>query len=332
MKTVVLGTGAWGTALAQILADNGQEVMMWGIEPKQVSDINLNHKNESYFPGKELNPNLKATLDMKEAVQGADCLVAAVPTFAIASSLKQAVPFLKPGILPVSVAKGFDPTTGSFISDTIREALKETDHKEVVTLAGPSFAVEVIERLPTCVSAASPSAESAELTQKLFSNNYFRVYTNDDEIGAELAGNIKNVIAIASGVVTGLGYKINTRAAMITRGLSEMGRFVLSQGGQLSTIFGMTGVGDLVLTCSSENSRNFKVGELIGKTGNAREVLKDNKLTAEGVKTAQILHEKAKKAGVDMPICEGVYRVLYEGADVSEIVEDLMTRPLRSED
>lgn len=331
MKASVLGTGAWGTALAQILADNGHQVVMWGIERSQVDDININHRNQAYFQDIALNPKLKATQDIKEAVEEAQVLVCAVPTFAIAESLKKAAPYVKAGVLPVSVAKGFDPQTGDFVSKTIAKALEDVDHSTVVTLAGPSFAIEVVNRLLTCVTAASPDLKSAEKVQEAFSNNYFRVYTNDDEIGAELAGNIKNVIALASGCIAGLGMKVNTRAALITRGLSEMEKFVESQGGKADTVYGLTGVGDLILTCSSENSRNFQVGYLIGKTGNAKEVLANNKLTAEGVKTAKILHEKAEKAHVEMPISEGVYRVLYEGADVHEIINDLMNRPLRSE-
>lgn len=332
MKAAVLGTGAWGTALAQVLADNGHTVYMWGIEPSQVSDIRDRHTNTAYFEDLELPRNITATEDIKEAVEDAALMVVAVPTFAVRETVRKAAPYINRGVLPISVAKGFDPQTGGFVSDAIRESLSGYMAREVVTLAGPSFAVEVVRRLPTAVVAASPSPESSILCQRAFSCSYFRVYTNDDEVGAELCGAIKNVIALASGCLEGMGYRTNTRSALITRGLAEMGRFVISQGGQYSTVYGLTGLGDLVLTCSSSESRNYQLGKKIGEAGRAEQVLKENKTTAEGVKACELLIQRARKAKVEMPICESIYKVLYEGADLKSVMEDLMSRPLRSEE
>lgn len=332
MKAAVLGTGAWGTALAQVLADNGCNVCMWGVDPSQVEDIRDRRINTAYFKDLHLPANLTATTDIGEAVTDAALMVVAVPSFAVRETVAKAAPSCVSGVLPISVAKGFDPVTGGFMSDAIREVLPASARREVVTLAGPSFAVEVAKRLPTAVVAASPDPESAHLCQSVFSNSYFRVYTNDDEIGAELCGAIKNVLALGAGCLDGMGYSTNTRAALITRGLAEMGRLVLALGGQASTVYGLTGLGDLVLTCSSSESRNYQVGFQIGRVGRAAPVLAGNRLTAEGVKASAILHEKAQKAQCEMPICDSIYRVLYEDADVSETIDNLMSRPLRRED
>lgn len=332
MRASVLGTGAWGTALAQVLADNGWDVTMWGVEESQVEDIRDRHINSQYFGDHVLPSNLTATLDIAEAVEGAELLVVAVPSFAVRTSVSSAAPHVAQGVLPVSVSKGFDPQTGGFMSDAIREALPAESRREVVTLAGPSFAVEVKDRLLTAVTAASPSQESAELCQKAFSNSYFRVYTNRDEIGAELCGAIKNVLAIASGCLDGLGLKTNTRSALITRGLLEMSHLVKAVGGDPETVYGLTGLGDLVLTCSSEESRNYQVGKQIGEHGSSEGILERNTLTAEGVRASAILMKKAEDAGVEMPLCSAVYRVLYEGVPVREAIENLVSRPLRSEE
>lgn len=329
-KACILGTGAWGTALGQVLADNGYDVMMYGIVPNQVNDINA-HRNTQYFNDHVFPESLKASSDLATCVKGAEIVVAAVPSFAVYDTVKKASAVMDSDPYVVSVSKGFDPNTDDFMFKTIRRAIASVKTHGVITLAGPSFAVEVAERLPTAVTAASPDLVDALFVQKAFSNGYFRVYSNSDEIGAECAGAIKNVIAVASGCLDGLGYSTNTRAALITRGLSEMARFALSMGGQLDTIYGLTGVGDLFLTCSSSESRNYQVGKAIGESGNAKAVLAKNTLTAEGVRTALVLHNKAVKSGIEMPICESVYQVLYEGKSPKGMVDLLMSRPLRSE-
>lgn len=331
MKVAILGTGAWGSALAQVLADNGNDVHMWGIVEKQVNDIN-NHNVDSFFKGIHLPSNVHATMDIESAVVGAKLIVMAVPTFAVSSTAKKIVPFLSEKPYIVSVAKGFDPQTKGYVSNSIRINIPSDKREEITTLAGPSFAIEVLNRMPTAITSASPDPSCALFVQQTFSNNYFRVYSNDDEVGAEIAGAIKNVIALASGCLDGLGYQTNTRAALITRGLLEMARYAISQGGKLTTIYGLTGLGDLVLTCSSIESRNYQVGKRIGQENDAQIVLKNNQLTAEGVSAAKILYEKAKKANISMPISECVYSVLYEHKKPSEAIKLLMERPLRSED
>ncbi len=332
MKAAVLGTGAWGTALAQVLADNGWDVCCWGIVEKQVQDIRDLHTNSTYFEHLSLPRNLTATDDLKEAIENASVIVVAVPSFAVRSTIEKAGPFLMKGALPVSVAKGFDPQTGGFMSQVIRQCLpRESGCMDVVTLAGPSFAVEVAQRLATAIVAASPTLASAKRCQECFSNSYFRVYTNDDEIGAELCGAVKNVIALAAGCLDGMGFKINTRSALITRGLLEMDKIVVASGGQTSTVYGLTGLGDLVLTCSSSTSRNYQLGYRIGQVG-SKQALAENRNTVEGVKACELLIERARKLGVDLPICESIYHVIYEGEDPRLVVSSLMNRPLKSEE
>lgn len=331
MRATVLGAGAWGTALAQVLSDNDNEVVLWDRVEATVRDINENHRNSHYFGDLAFSPKLKATMDLASALSDAGLLVMAVPTFAVAEVTEKVSPLLDDRPYVVSVSKGFDPTTGKLMSETIRDNSDPTKIKGIVTLSGPSFAVEVVARMATAVTCACPDVSLAEEVQSFFSNEYFRSYSNDDQVGVELAGAIKNVIAVASGCLEGLGFKTNTRAALITRGLKEMSRFVMSQGGKAETLFGLAGVGDLVLTCSSSESRNFQVGYAIGKTRDAKKVLAENKLTAEGVKTSQIVHEKALEAKVDMPICESVYQVLFQGKDPRTMVDILMKRPLKAE-
>lgn len=329
MKIAVLGSGAWGTALAQVLVDNGHDVTIYGIVKEQVDDIQQHHINSAYFQYTTFPETLKATMDIKQAVEGTDIVIIAVPTFAVGSTTKQIDGLIRDDTILVTVSKGFDPNTHDLMGDIIAKNLSKPHH--IVVLAGPSFAIEVVKRELTVVTAASVNQDAASKVQHAFSNDYFRVYTNDDEIGAEVCGAMKNIIALASGICSGLGYGTNARSGLITRGLVEMAHFVKALGGNIETIYGLTGVGDLVLTCSSMESRNFQVGNAIGRTLDAKSVLQNNKLTAEGVKAVQILHEKAKKLNVDLPICEAVYEALYENKNPKELVIELMHRPLKSE-
>lgn len=330
MRIAVLGSGAWGTALAQVLVDNGHDVTVYGIVKEQVEDIQQRHINSAYFQYITFPDSLKATMDIEEAVSGTDLVIVAVPTFAVGSTTKQIDSLIGPKTILVTVSKGFDPNTHDLMGDIIRKNL--TRDNPIVVLAGPSFAIEVVKRELTTVTAASTDPSAAYVVQHAFSNDYFRVYTNDDEIGAEVCGAMKNIIALASGICAGMGYGTNARSGLITRGLVEMAHFVKRLGGNVETIYGLTGVGDLILTCSSMESRNFQVGNAIGRTLDAKKVLENNKLTAEGVKASQILHEKAVAlGGVDMPICEAVYETLYEGRNPKDLVRELMHRPLKSE-
>lgn len=229
------------------------------------------------------------------------------------------------------MAKGFNPGTNERLSEVLRRVIPEEKISSVVSLIGPSHAEEVVERQLTSIDAVSLKEEDAQTVQKLFSNEYMRIYTGDDEIGSELGAAVKNVMAIASGMIAGLGYKDNTRAALITRGLQEMIRFGTHFGGSPRTFIGLTGVGDLIVTCSSWNSRNFQAGYQIGKENDVRHFLDTNTKTTEGVRTAKIVHDLAQQEGIDMPICEEVYQILYEGKEPSECASDLMLRDLKKE-
>lgn len=330
MKTVVIGSGSWGTALAQVLADNKEEVIIYGIEKSEIDDINLNHENSKYFEGVELNPNLKATDDIT-VVKDADIVLLAVPTFAIEGICLQIDPYLKNNIIVVNVSKGFHPETSERMSEVIRRCISKEHLSSVVSLIGPSHAEEVVIRLLTTIDAVSLKEEDAQVIQRTFSNNYLRIYTGDDEIGSELGVAIKNVMAIASGILSGLGYQDNTRAALITRGLQEMIRYGVFFGGKQQTFMGLTGIGDLIVTCTSIHSRNFEAGYQIGKENDVINFLKYNKKTVEGVRTAKIVHKVAKENNIDMPICEEVYQILFEGKEPKTCANDLMLRELKKE-
>lgn len=330
MKTVVIGSGSWGTALAQVLADNKEEVIIYGIEKSEIDDINLNHENSKYFEGVELNPNLKATDDIT-VVKDADIVLLAVPTFAIEGICLQIDPYLKNNIIVVNVSKGFHPETSERMSEVIRRCISKEHLSSVVSLIGPSHAEEVVIRLLTTIDAVSLKEEDAQAIQRTFSNNYLRIYTGDDEIGSELGVAIKNVMAIASGILSGLGYQDNTRAALITRGLQEMIRYGVFFGGEQQTFMGLTGIGDLIVTCTSIHSRNFEAGYQIGKENDVTNFLKYNKKTVEGVRTAKIVHKVAKENNIDMPICEEVYQILFEGKEPKTCANDLMLRELKKE-
>lgn len=330
MHTVVIGSGSWGTALAQVLADNHQSVMLYGVMEQEVNDINQNHKNSKYFEDVEINDSLQATTDIN-CVKEADVVLLAVPTIAIESVCQQIDPLLTKKVIIVNVSKGFHPGTNERMSQVIRRTISEHKLSSVVSLIGPSHAEEVIIRLLTTIDAVSLDEEDAKTIQNLFSNNYLRIYTGTDEVGSELGVAIKNVMAIASGIIAGLGYQDNTRAALITRGLQEMIRYGTFFGGNPQTFVGLTGIGDLIVTCTSIHSRNFQAGYTIGKENDAKAFLANNTKTVEGIRTAKIVHRVAKEHGILMPICEEVYQILYEGKEPALCASDLMLRELKEE-
>lgn len=330
MKTVVVGSGSWGTALAQVLADNEQNVMVYGIDEKEVSDINCNHRNSKYFEDVPINPAVRATTDIN-CVKDADIVLLAVPTIAIDPICQQINPLLTKKTIIINVSKGFHPTTNERMSEVIRRCIDEDKLSSVVSLIGPSHAEEVIIRLLTTIDAVSLNEKDAETVQYLFSNNYLRIYTGDDEVGSELGVAIKNVMAIASGIIAGLGYQDNTRAALITRGLQEMIRYGTYFGGKAETYIGLTGVGDLIVTCTSVHSRNFEAGYQIGKENSVANFFANNKKTVEGVRTAKIVHNVAAKHNISMPICEEVYQILFEGKEPKTCANNLMLRELKKE-
>lgn len=329
MKIRILGSGSWGTALAQVLADNGQDVVIWGKNPDEIADLQL-HRNTRYFPDVLINPEIKATNEVS-VLNEADILLLAVPTGAIEAVCHQINEVLDHPVLVINVAKGFHPQTHQRLSVVIRETLDADKLTDVVSLIGPSHAEEVILRLLTSVNAVSENEESARRIQELFSNDYFRVYRNTDVIGAETGVAIKNIMALASGILTGLGEGDNARAALMTRGLAEMSRYGTAQGGRAETYLGLTGVGDLIVTCTSKHSRNFQAGYLIGEHDSADIFWKTNTKTVEGVKAAKVIYEESIKKHISMPITEQVYRVLYENEKPSRAIKLLMARELKSE-
>jgi glycerol-3-phosphate dehydrogenase (NAD(P)+) len=329
MKVRILGTGSWGTALAQVLADNGNDVMMWGISEEETNDIEHNHHNSRYFDA-PVNPDVHATGDLS-CIRNADVILVAVPVKAIESVMKETLDYItKPAVI-INVAKGFHPDTHERMSVVIQRVVPEDKRKAVVSLIGPSHAEEVIIRKLTSVNAVSEDEEAAKMIQHLFSNNYFRVYRNTDVIGAEIGVGIKNIMAIASGILEGIGQGDNARAALMTRGLAEMTRYGVAQGGRAETYLGLDGVGDLIVTCTSRHSRNFMAGLEIGQDGSAEKFWKDNTKTVEGVLACKVVHEEAHKQHIDMPITDQVYAVLYEGASPEEAITKLMSRSLKSE-
>lgn len=330
MKIVVVGSGSWGSALAQVLADNQQDVIIYSINKQQVEDINNLHQNPSILPNVMLNPSLKATLDIN-VVKDADVIVLSVPSFAIVDIVKEINKLVNKKVIVVNTAKGFHPETSNRLSIEIRNNMDKDKLSSVVSLIGPSHAEEVGVRLLTLINAVSLNIEDAKKIQSLFSNEYFRVYTSNDELGCELGVALKNIYALCSGIATGLGFGDNTRAALMTRGLSEMNRYVLSEGGKIETLLGLCGVGDLIVTCTSIHSRNFKAGQEIGKENDAQRFLKENTKTVEGINACKFLYPLAKKKGIELPIVEKIYDILFNNLKPSEAVKQLMMRDLKNE-
>ena len=331
MKITFLGSGAWATALAYALSKNeGADILLYGRDQGEIEDINLRNCNSRYFDDVTLPSSIKATLDPVEALKGRDALLLAVPSKAIQDIVSLIKEHCDTKPLLINVIKGFDPETGVGVTSLIEECLGN-QVQGVVSLVGPSFAYDVIHDDLTAVCAVSHDKEAARQVQRLFSSSSFRVYVQDDVIGAEIGAGMKNIIAIASGIMEGLGYKDNTRAALITRGLAEMTRFGLVRGAKEETFLGLTGVGDLVLTCSSKRSRNYTLGLAIGEANDAAIVLAQNKKTVEGVIAAKTIYALSKRINVETPIVDAVYRVLYENAKPSLEVGKLMTRELKEE-
>lgn len=333
MKVGIAGTGTWATALAQVLVDNGHEVILFGRERSQIEDINNNHQNTIYF-GNEifLNPRIVATEKIIDICSDVDFILISVPTSAVAEVLAKIEPHLNKKTLIVNTAKGFDPLTRLRMSETIRRVIPKSKLQAVVSLLGPSHAEEVIVRHLTLISAVSKNKEAATLIQNAFSNDYFRVYILKDEVGAEYATAMKNCIAIAAGIIDGLKLGDNAKAALITRGLNEMVKLGRHFHARPKTYLGLTGVGDLVVTCGSKHSRNYQAGFMIGTDNSSERFNKENTKTVEGVRTARVIHELALQTNLSLPIVEAIYRVLFENAKPSDAISSLMKRPLKEED
>ncbi|MBD7964693.1 NAD(P)H-dependent glycerol-3-phosphate dehydrogenase [Fictibacillus norfolkensis] len=325
-NVAVLGAGSWGTALAIVLADNGHNVSLWGRREDQVNEINNDHKNEKYLPGVELPENIQATTQLNECVKEADTIVLVTPTKAMREVLGQLKNELSSPVTIVHASKGIEPGTYKRISEIIEEELPESVLDSVVVLSGPSHAEEVSLRQPTTVTVSSVNMKAAEKIQDLFINQNFRVYTNPDVVGVELGGALKNIIALGAGLSDGLGYGDNAKAALITRGLAEIARLGTHMGANPLTFSGLTGIGDLIVTCTSVHSRNWRAGNMLGKGMKLEDVLENMGMVVEGVRTTQAAYELSKREEVEMPITQVLYDVLFNNKGAKQAVDDLMQR------
>ncbi len=331
MNIGVIGAGSWGTTLADLLAKQGHSVMLWAYEKDLVDRMQKTHMNDLYLPSFTLDNNLSFTSNLEEAVSGREMLLLVSPSQVMRNILQEAEPHIGTDTLLVSAAKGVENSTLMIMSEVIEEVLPAEKRRRVAYISGPTFAREVAAEIPTVLTVASESEEVAILVQELFSCDYFRLYRQDDVIGVELGGALKNVLALAAGICDGLGYGYNTRAAVITRGLEEMTRIGLAKGAKRTTFSGLAGMGDLVLTCTGDLSRNRTVGLEIGRGRKLAEILKGMKMVAEGVKTTTSAYQLAQKLGVEVPIIEQMYLILNEDKDPRTAVRELMQRELKAE-
>jgi len=326
MKIAVIGDGGWGTANALLLAGYGHDVTVWGAFPDYIEECRRTRRNEKFLKGVTLPDALKLTADREEAVKGAEVVVLAPPSKYFTSVVGSFKGLITPEMLVVSITKGLCEKTNRRMTDLGAEILGTGP---LVALAGPTHAEEVARGVPTAIVAACEDPEKAKRVQAIWSGPLFRVYTSEDPVGVEIGGAVKNVLAI--GCSDGMGFGDNTRAALITRGLVEMKRFVLAYGGQPETLSGLAGIGDLIVTCTSRHSRNHSVGERIGQGEKIGDILGSMQMVAEGVWNSKVVHEIAARLGVDMPICELVYKVCYEDFSAKGAVAAIMGRELKSE-
>lgn len=329
MRIGILGAGSWGTALAFLLGKKGEDVLIWA-RRKEIADwINDRNENRFYLPGILLPPNIRATIEIEEAVEGKDVIVLAVPSFAMREVVERLSQCDIGSAIVVSAAKGLEEESGKRMSEVILEIMPSLKERLLV-LSGPNLAGEIVREIPTTSVVAGEESLSS-LVQELFATHYFRVYRNEDIIGVELGGALKNIIAIGAGINDGLGFGDNTKSALMTRGLAEMIRLGLRLGASLQTFFGLAGLGDLVATCASPLSRNRRLGELIAKGRSLEEAKREIGQVAEGEPTTRAAYNLAMSLGVEMPITCEVYNVLFKGKDPRQAVIDLMTRPLKAE-
>ena len=327
MKISVMGSGGWGTALALVLLENGHDVTLWSYTEAESSVLKEQRENPM-LKGVPLPDTLKLTCD-NNCVKGCGVVVLATPSFAVRTTARTVAPLLDPGTVLVSVSKGVEKDTSLTLTEAIAQEVG-ADHP-IVALSGPSHAEEVGRRVPTAVVSASKDRAAAELVQDLFMNQRFRVYASDDVVGVELGAALKNVIALCAGVCDGMGFGDNTKAALMTRGLTEIARLGVALGGRRETFAGLTGVGDLIVTCTSMHSRNRRCGILIGKGTPAEQAVKEVGAVVEGYYAAATARALAQKAGVEMPITEAAYQVLYHGKDPKAVIVELMTRERKHE-
>ena len=325
-KVAVLGPGSWGTALAQVLAENGHEVRIWGNHEAQIDEINTYHTNRHYLPDLKIPESIKGEKDLKNAVKDADAVLFVVPTKAIRTVAREFAQVVENKPVIIHASKGLEQDTHKRISEVLIEEIPEEHRQGVVVLSGPSHAEEVAVHDITTITAACKDEELATYVQKLFMNDYLRIYTNPDVIGVEMGAALKNIIALGAGALHGLSYGDDAKAAIMTRGLAEISRLGVAMGANPLTFIGLSGVGDLIVTCTSVHSRNWRAGNLLGKGHKLDEVLENMGMIVEGVSTTKAAKELADSMKVSMPITETIYEVLYNGKDVRQACQELMTR------
>ena len=329
MKNIgIIGAGSWGTALATVLANNNKQVQVWSIMEDEVAMLRENHEHLTKLPGVKLADSITFTTDMREAIEDKEMLVLAVPSVFTRSTAKTMAPYVKENQIIVCVAKGIEEDTLMTITDVVEQEIPQADF---CVLCGPSHAEEVVIGLPTTLVAGAKTEQSARLIQDTFMNDYMRIYTSPDRLGMELGGSLKNVIALAAGMADGLGYGDNTKAALITRGIAEISRLGIAMGAKPETISGLTGIGDLIVTCESRHSRNRKAGMLMGQGYTMEEATKEVQMVVEGIYSAKAALGLAEKYNVSLPIIEEVNKVLFDGKAAKDGVADLMLRDKRVE-
>jgi glycerol-3-phosphate dehydrogenase (NAD(P)+) len=327
----VVGGGSWGTALANLLASKGYAIKLWVFEKEVKDQILETGENKVFLPDVKLSANLHPTNDIAETVMGKNMVVVVVPSHLMREITSKTAKAVSKEAIIVTASKGIENKTHLTMTGVLKETLAEIPHHRLAAISGPSFAREVARELPTVVTVASEDIETAAITQQVFATPYFRVYTSEDVIGVELGGSLKNVIAIGAGVVDGLGLGLNARAALITRGMTEIRRLGLKLGANPRTFTGLAGIGDLILTCTGDLSRNHTVGVKIGRGKKISDILSEMRMVAEGVKTARSVYNLSRKLGVDMPIFHEAYRILYEDFSPKEAIYRLMNRDLKQE-
>lgn len=327
----VVGAGSWGTALAKLLADKGFVLDLWVFEPEVKEQIEQEKENKIFLPGFVLPKNIIPSNDLEIVVKDKDLVLVVVPSHCMRDISMKMKAFIGPDAIVVTATKGIENKTHQTMTDILSEIIDFIPKENFAVLSGPSFAKEVAAKVPTVVAAASTSRQTGEYVQEIFSCPTFRVYVNDDPIGTQIGGAMKNVLAIAAGICDGMNMGLNSRAALITRGLTEMNRLGTRMGADPLTLSGLAGVGDLLLTCTGALSRNYTVGKQIGQGKRLEEIISEMRMVAEGVKTTRSVYNLSKKLGVDLPICDEVYAVLFEDRPVAETVARLMNRSLKHE-
>jgi glycerol-3-phosphate dehydrogenase (NAD(P)+) len=327
----VVGAGSWGTALANLLATKGFSIDLWVFEEEVINQIQESGENQFFLPDIKLSDNLKPHHDLATVVAGKDLLLVVVPSHVMRETTLKMASHVSEKAIIASASKGIENKTHLTMTGIFRKTLPQVPAEHLAVISGPSFAREVAMNLPTVVTAASRSKAVAAVVQQALATPYFRVYTSDDVVGVELGGSLKNIVAIAAGIIDGLDLGLNTRAALITRGMTEIRRLGLKMGANPRTFTGLAGFGDLILTCTGDLSRNHTVGKKIGQGQKVNDILGEMRMVAEGVKTAKSVYNLSRKLGVDMPIAHEVYRILYEDLDPKEAVYRLMTRNLKQE-